>query len=282
MKQIGHMPTHTEWQQCTKHVLLKTGIKMYYMEAGDPEKEPLILIHGFSDSSRIWRSVMEELQDSFHMYAIDLRGFGQSDQPAQYLYTMYQHCEDVVAFMEAMQIESADMIGHSLGSMVAQVIAFAAPEKVRRVVLVSTALRRHETAREVKEFVNRFSNMDWQNAEDKVLQQMMLPSPEKCYDPQFAAGYLMTLRGLSGKSLCAGKLGMMIYDGRNFMQFITAPVMVVWGTEDDIFTEECQTEVHEYLPEARYLSMEGIPHDIPSVAPLELVEAVKNFMSSSR
>ena len=92
----------------------------------------------------------------------------------------------------------------------------------------------------------------------------------------------MTLRGLSGKSLCAGKLGMMIYDGRNFMQFITAPVMVVWGTEDDIFTEECQTEVHEYLPEARYLSMEGIPHDIPSVAPLELVEAVKNFMSSSR
>lgn len=274
------IPAHPKWHECTKNVPLKTGIRMAYMEAGNTEKETLILIHGFSDSSRIWRSVMVTLQEYYHIYAVDLRGFGQSDQPEQYLYTMYQHSEDIVAFMDALHIERATVIGHSLGSMVAQAVAFSAPERVNRVVLVSTALRRHETPAAVKDFVDTFFGTDWKNSDDKVLQEMMLPSPEKCHDPLFPEGYLFTLRGLSGKSLCAGKLGMMLYDGRNFMQFIKAPVLVVWGTEDDIFTKEYQDEVRSYLPDAAYISFDDVTHDIPSMAPIELSEVIRSFIDT--
>ena len=272
-----YLPTHAEWHAHTKTVLLSTGIHMAYMEAGVPEGKPLMMIHGFTDSSRIWRMVISRLQRDFHIYAVDLRGFGQSDKPAQYVYSMPQHAEDIAAFMDAVGLSSASLLGHSMGSMIAQAAAFSAPDRVENLVLASTMARMHETPGDLRK-IEEYTTMDLQAMSAGELQAAFLPFPENCADQDFPEGYFSTLRMVSGKSLAAAWRGMSLTDHRNFLQFIQAPVLVFWGTEDGTFREEYQEEIRRYLPGARYVTLDGVAHEIPNEAPERLAEDTREFL----
>ena len=271
------LPAHCDWHDHTKTVQLPTGIRMSYMEAGIPDGEPLLLIHGFSDSSRIWRLVISLLQNAFHIYAVDLRGFGQSDKPEQYVYSMPQHAEDVLAFMDRLQIDKAFVIAHSMGTMIAQTIAFSAPERVEKLILASTMTHMHETPEDLQEIDRLYLNLDLQRLPKEELQRIFLPFPENCADSAFPDGYFSTLRLLNGKSLAAAWRGMSLTDNRNFLQFIQAPVMVLWGTEDAIFTQDYQEEVKQYLPGARFVTLDNVAHEIPNEVPFVLAELAQEF-----
>lgn len=271
------LPSHCLWHEYTKRVHLSTGITMAYMEAGIPDGHPLILIHGFSDSSRIWRLAITALQENFHIFAVDLRGFGQSDKPAQFIYSMPQHAEDILAFMDALQIEQADILAHSMGTMIAQTVAFSAPKRVKKLVLASTMARMHETPADILEMEKLYAEIDMQTAPEDVLQRTFLPFPENCLDKDFPAGYLSTLRLLNGASLAAAWRGMSLTDNRNFLQFIQAPILILWGTNDSIFTKPYQDEIRAFLPQARFISLEHIAHEIPNEAPLVMVRFAQEF-----
>jgi pimeloyl-ACP methyl ester carboxylesterase len=75
------------------------------------------------------------LASSYHVYALDQRGHGDSDRPARG-YTMPDFAADVVAFMDAMDLPSATVVGHSMGTFVAQQLALSAPERLAHLVLV--------------------------------------------------------------------------------------------------------------------------------------------------
>lgn len=272
-----YLPTHAEWHSHTKTVLLSTGIHMAYLEAGVPEGKPLMMIHGFTDSSRIWRMVISRLQEDFHIYAVDLRGFGQSDKPAQYVYSMPQYAEDIVAFMDAVGLPSASLLAHSMGSMIAQTVAFSAPDRVEKLVLASTMTHMHETPEDLRK-VEEYTELDLETMPAGEMQAAFLPFPENCADREFPEGYFSTLRMVTGKSLAAAWRSMSLTDNRNFLQFIKAPVLVFWGTEDGIFTEEYQEEVRRYLPHAQYVTLDGVAHEIPNEAPERLAERTRTFL----
>ena len=272
------LPTHAQWHAHTSQVLLPTGIRMAYLEAGVPEGKPLVLIHGFTDSSRIWRPVIARLQRDFHIYAVDLRGFGQSGKPARFVYSMPQHAEDILAFMDAVGLRSAGILAHSMGSMIAQTVAFSAPERVDGLALASTMTHMHETPEDLLK-IEAYTKMDLASMSEKELQETFLPFPENCADPDFPAGYFSTLRMLSGASLAAAWRGMSLTDNRNFLQFIKAPVLVFWGSKDDIFKEDYQEEVRRYLPNAQYVTLEGVAHEIPNEVPEILAERAGRFFA---
>lgn len=272
-----YLPTHAEWHSHTKTVFLSTGIHMAYLEAGVPEGKPLMMIHGFTDSSRIWRMVISRLQEDFHIYAVDLRGFGQSDKPAQYVYSMPQYAEDIVAFMDAVGLPSASLLAHSMGSMIAQTVAFSAPDRVEKLVLASTMTHMHETPEDLRK-VEEYTELDLETMPAGEMQAAFLPFPENCADREFPEGYFSTLRMVTGKALAAAWRSMSLTDNRNFLQFIKAPVLVFWGTEDGIFTEEYQEEVRRYLPHAQYVTLDGVAHEIPNEAPERLAERTRTFL----
>ncbi|MBR5471642.1 MAG: alpha/beta hydrolase [Oscillibacter sp.] len=271
------LPTHETWHDYTKSVQLPTGIRMSYMECGTPGKKTLLLIHGHSDSSRIWRQLISLVEEDFHIYAVDLRGFGQSDKPVQYVYSMTQHAEDIVAFMDAVGIQSACVAAHSMGTMIAQTLAFSAPKRVEKLILAATMTHMHETPAAVKELTEMFESFDMQNMAKEDLQKNFLPFPENCADPGFPEAFFSTLRLLSGAGLAAAWRGMSVTDNRNFFQFIEAPVTILWGTEDAIFTKEYQDELREYLPDADFITLEGVAHEIPNEAADVLADTAKKF-----
>ena len=118
-------------------VQLSTGIRMHYAEQGESRGEPIILLHGYSDSWFSFSKVLTPLAHASRVYALDLRGHGKTDKPAAG-YHMRDLAADVVAFMDAKRIVRATVIGHSMGGFVAQQVALAAPKRVSRLVLVGT------------------------------------------------------------------------------------------------------------------------------------------------
>ena len=277
MNMTCSVPSHQDWHDHTKSVKLSTGITMAYMECGNPLAEPLLLIHGFTDSSRIWRLPICELGDRFHIYAIDTRGFGQTDKPEAFMYSMKEYSDDIVAFLDAMGLDSVYVMAHSMGTMIGMTLAFMAPVRVKKLLLAAAMMRGHDSAESLAEQYTMYENMDLATIPQKEMQEIFLPYPENCRDPEFPDGYFATLRGLDAKTLRAIWYGVHQTDNRNFAQFIKSPTLILWGDKDDVLGEDYQAEVKEAFPNAPYLVFPGISHEIPNEMPEKLAALAVEF-----
>jgi len=120
-----------DWAASKKFVELSTGIKMAYIEMGDPNGEVVILQHGMTDNSRSWSLAAPYFTAAgYHVYLPDLRGMGKSDAPDGY-YTTVTYATDMKAFFDAMGIDRAILVGHSLGSFTVQTFALMFPERCK-------------------------------------------------------------------------------------------------------------------------------------------------------
>ena len=127
------------WNSLKKEVRLPNGIRLTYVEAGDPKGEPLLLLHGFTDSSRSFTTIIPYLS-RYRLLIPDQRGHGGSDAP-ECCYGSSQFAYDAKLFLDALDVKRAAVLGHSLGSMVAISLAAEHPDRVSKLVLVgSTAL----------------------------------------------------------------------------------------------------------------------------------------------
>jgi pimeloyl-ACP methyl ester carboxylesterase len=127
------------WNARKQSVRLSNGVTLAYVELGDPKGEPLLLLHGYTDTSRSWTQVAPYLL-RHRLLIPDQRGHGGSDKPVC-CYSAHVFAEDARLFLDAMKVEKAAVAGHSLGSMVAMTLAAEHPERVTRVALIgSTAL----------------------------------------------------------------------------------------------------------------------------------------------
>jgi len=127
-----------DWANSKKFVELSTGIKMAYVEMGNPDGEVVILQHGMTDNSRSWSLAAPYFAKAgYHVYLPDLRGQGLTET-ADGFFTTLTYATDLEAFFDAMNIDKAILIGHSLGSFTVQSFLLMFPERCSKVVLVSS------------------------------------------------------------------------------------------------------------------------------------------------
>jgi pimeloyl-ACP methyl ester carboxylesterase len=127
------------WTSLKKDVRLPNGVRLAYVELGNPKGEPLLLLHGYTDSSRSWSLVAPYLSQ-YRLLIPDQRGHGAADAPAC-CYSTSAFADDARLFLDALGLERAAVAGHSMGSMVAIAMAAEYPERVSKIVLIgSTAL----------------------------------------------------------------------------------------------------------------------------------------------
>jgi pimeloyl-ACP methyl ester carboxylesterase len=127
------------WNARKREVALPNGVRLAYVEMGDPAGSPVLLLHGYTDSSRVWTILAPQLA-GHRLIIPDQRGHGASDAPAC-CYSMHQYADDARLLLDALGVERAAVAGHSMGSIVAQVLAAEHPQRVTRVALIgSTAL----------------------------------------------------------------------------------------------------------------------------------------------
>ena len=127
------------WPAMKKKVKLANGITLAYVELGNPQGPPLLLLHGFTDSSRTWSLVAPYL-GKYRLLMPDQRGHGASDSP-ECCFSSAQYAFDAKLFMDALGVKRAHVVGHSMGSMVAMAMAADYPERVASIALIgSTAM----------------------------------------------------------------------------------------------------------------------------------------------
>lgn len=127
-----------DWNSNRKFVTLSTGLKMSYVEMGNPNGKPIVFQHGTTDNSRSWSFVAPYFaKEGYHVFIPDLRGQGQSQEMPGH-YTTLVYARDLNAFFEAKNISSAVVAGHSLGSFVMQTFWMLYPERVDKCILVSS------------------------------------------------------------------------------------------------------------------------------------------------
>src|SRR5215469_7218558 len=113
------------------------GIRMHYLTAG--EGPPVVLLHGYAQTSHMWRPLIAKLAPGRTVVAPDLRGFGQSSAPATG-YTKAAMADDVHALVKALGHRRVTIVGHDIGLMVAYAYAAKYPQGVDRIALLDAFL----------------------------------------------------------------------------------------------------------------------------------------------
>jgi pimeloyl-ACP methyl ester carboxylesterase len=121
--------------QITRRVHLATGVTVPYLEQGDPQAAAVLLLHAWTESSASFHRMLQAVPPTLRIFAMDQRGHGDADKPADG-YALVNFADDIEAFMDAVGLQSAVLLGSSSGGYVAQQVAIQVPHRVDGLVLV--------------------------------------------------------------------------------------------------------------------------------------------------
>lgn len=267
------VPTQAEWADAKKTVKLANGLTMAYVEMGDSDGKPTLLIHGYTDNSRSWSLIAPYLKDR-RLLAIDLRGHGKSDAPACcYAYT--DLANDAALFLDAVGVPKADVIGHSLGSLTAQLLAAQHPDKVGKLVLVSSTtavgggpgswLWDNVTPLTAPIDPNSQFMKDWYSNPNPVDEDFLTRERTES-----AATPIHVWNGVLW--------GTVVGDLTLVAPLVKSPVLVLWGEKDALFDLPHQEKLEKAYPEARFEVFAGAGHNMFWEFPQDAATIIKDFL----
>ena len=127
---VASLPSSPVFAQAPQSKFVEVGgVRLHYLVAG--KGDPVVLLHGFAETSHMWRPLIAKLADRHTVIAPDLRGFGQSASPESG-YTKKAMAKDIRALVESLKFDRVRLVGHDIGLMVAYAYAAQYPDKVDR------------------------------------------------------------------------------------------------------------------------------------------------------
>lgn len=121
------------------HTATANGIRLHYLQAGSGSQTPVVLLHGYAQTSRMWRPLMARLADHRPVIAPDLRGAGSSARP-ETGYRKQLMAQDIHALVQSLGYPKVKIVGHDIGLMVAYAYAAQYPQEVESIVLMDAFL----------------------------------------------------------------------------------------------------------------------------------------------
>lgn len=235
---------------------LPTGVRMHVEARGPVDAPALVLLHGYSDSGFSFSRVLPLLPADRRVIVPDLRGHGRSSHPVGG-YGMDALATDVLALLDALDVEAAVVVGHSMGSLVAQRIATLAPERVEALVLVGSAPSIHGLAGldEFREAVGTLVD-PVQEEFVRAFQESTIVRP---VPPEFMDGVVaesLRLPARVWRDLLTGMVEAPVVAPAE----IRARTLILWGAEDGVFGRDQQEHLLELIPGAHLSTYEGVGH----------------------
>lgn len=252
-----------------------TGVRLHYVEQGDPQGPPVILLHGYSDSWVSYTQVLPLMDKKYHVYVPDLRGHGESDRPARG-YTLPDFAGDIIAFMDAKGIKKATIVGHSMGSFVAQHVATMAPERVDKLVLVGSApaVSNGEVSQLQMEVNALTDPVPLKFVTEFQKSVVTRPVPDDFMDRVIHES--MKLPARVWRDAMAG---MLAKNSPVELRRIKAPTLIIWGDRETVFPKRADQEVlRKGIQNARLKVYEGTGHCPNWEEPLRFVRDLQEFV----
>ena len=259
-----------------KQVNLPTGVKLRYVVEGPRDGMPIIFLHGVTDSSHSWSSTTPFLSGDYRTYALDQRGHGDSERPL-FGYSMAQFAEDVIAFMDKLGIEQAVIVGHSMGSFIAHQVASVYPQRVSHLVLVGSAPTsvRNELVTFLWDEIIGLPDFQDPIDPDFIRELQTGPNP---IDPDFFEKVLEESAKVPARVWKAAFRGLLTDDHTDFLDDVTAPVLIIWGTLDPIFLLADQQALQAALPGAVFIAYDGAGHNTQWEQPQRVADDIRDLI----
>lgn len=267
-------PTPPEILGLSSHtVQLSTGVTLHYVEKGHGKGHVLIFLHGYTDSWRSFERNLPLISERFHIYALDQRGHGDSSRPAC-CYTQADFAADVNAFMDALKIEKATVIGHSMGSFIAQKVALNYPKRVERLVLIGSApTAGNDVVLGLNEAVQSLDDpIDPAFVHDFQASTFYNPIP-----PEFLDTAVSESLKVPASVWKQALVGLIAEDHRAQLDTIAAPTLILWGYHDGIFTLQDQLTLATIVPHATFIEYDDTGHGLHVEWPERFVNDLQAF-----
>ncbi|MCL4877739.1 MAG: alpha/beta hydrolase [Anaerolineae bacterium] len=262
------------------------GESLYYIH--QPGKgDPVILIHGFGESTVTWQDTVPALADAgFDVYGLDLIGFGLSEKGLTADMSHPAQAERIALFMEQQGIDKADFVAHAMGANVVMHFAFLYPDRVGSLVLADATLQTESTAALPSLVLEVPSFQRWARVlirwivpattetqllsaaeKDEVISEDLVNAYDRTlYTADWDLSLLAMLRDSSQNTLW--------WD----LSTLDIPVLVLWGAEDGWISPETGKSLAAEIPGASYREFEGVGHLPMHEAPDEFNNMVIQFL----
>ncbi|HEU6449729.1 MAG TPA: alpha/beta fold hydrolase [Verrucomicrobiae bacterium] len=254
-------------------------MQLHFKEFG--AGEPLVMLHGLFGSSDNWLGVTKNLAAQFHVYLLDLRNHGQSFHSEEMDYSLM--ADDVAEFLNSKNLESANVLGHSLGGKVAMRFALNYPARMKKLVVVDMSPRVYEPEHEpifrallaldLEQFSSR---TEMENALEPeipslTLRRFLLKNIGKNSEGDFA--WKMNLSGLAESY---PKLAEAISSADPFPK----PALFIRGGKSDYILDSDLPTIQKLFPHAKIETIADARHWVHADAPEEFTKIVLDFLSA--
>jgi pimeloyl-ACP methyl ester carboxylesterase len=220
---------------------------------------PAVLLHGVTDSWRSFEQVLERLPPVFHAFAISQRGHGESDRP-ETGYSYRDMSDDLRGFLDAMSIERTAIVGHSMGSLVAQQFAADYPKRVRGIALIGAFSTLYQDPG-IAEFVANGIDPLTDPIDAGFAREWQLSTTARPIDPQFLEAVVRETLKVPARVWRATFHGFLeTPDFTHELRGITVPAALFWGERDSYAARFHQDALLAAIPAARLRVYEGAGH----------------------
>lgn len=247
------------------------GVRLNVVDRG--EGAPVVLVHGLGCSGAVWATAAERLRPERRTVTVELRGHGASDRTYGSL-TVEDLAADVARVLGHLDVGPADVVGHSMGGMVAQHLALGWPETVRRLVLCGTTAG---PTPDIQDVTRQLADLARAQGSD-ALAQMMAPM---MFAPGYAGAALEAFV-ISFGSCDPEVLGICLdaivtFSVTDRLADLAVPTVVIVG-EHDAYLEDCR-RLAEAVPGAELVVLPGLGHMAPTEGPDAFADALIDALS---
>jgi rifampin ADP-ribosylating transferase len=247
--------------------VLRDGLELPYVEQGDPDGVPVVLLHGWLDSRRCFRQLMAALPERSRAFAFDQRGHGDAAKPADG-YGLRDFSDDVGAFMDAVGLEATVLAGASSGGYVAQRFAVDDPGRTLGLALLGSP-------RSLRGPRPRFADLV-ATLEDPIEAAFARELSEGMVAREVPEAVIATLCEENLKAPARvwrdAFEGLLAADPPLDSGRISAPTVIIWGARDTLLPRGDQEVMASEIPGARFVVYPDVGH-LPVVEVPERVAA---------
>jgi pimeloyl-ACP methyl ester carboxylesterase len=250
---------------------------VFYLEGGPASGPPVVLIHGLgSKAQQDWVALAPYLvRAGYHVYAMDLLGYGRSAKPPELSYSIREEAEFVESFLDANHLTSAALGGESMGGWIAATVALDRPDLVKRLMLCDSAGMKFQLSFDQAIFTPQTSQ--------QVDQLMDVVSPDLPRLPQFVkTDYIRKTKRngwVTQRALASMRSGADDLDAK--FSALKMPLLIVWGKQDAMTPLSLGESMHRAAPQSTLAIYDGCGHIAVVTCINQIVPTVLTFLSGT-
>jgi pimeloyl-ACP methyl ester carboxylesterase len=273
-----------------------SGARLHYLDEGQKDAQPLLMVHGNPTWSFYWRNLVLGLRDQYRCVVPDHIGCGLSDKPQQYRYELAQHIDNLVELVEKLDLKNVTLLAHDWGGAIGLGAALKLTDRIARIVLFNTgafpppyipyriaACRIPVIGKVAIRGFNLFARAAISMATEKP--ERMTPEVQAGllapYDNwhnriatwKFVKDIPFTRRNPTGKKLAEIESNLWTLKDR--------PISLIWGMKDWCFDPRCLARFRTHWPEAEVHEFADCGHYVIEDAHERIVPLVREFLNKN-